>query len=164
MKIIFTLLLILLGSCSSNDIDDGVYSKSTSIEFKMSDLVNKNWSEVRNEASDLALINNKSKSFFLLNSACRKYESSTLNTLTASIFSGINNLVYLEQNKTSYQEREAMLASAQGTIDGVTRFIKVLTTQKNNCIYDFALISISKEKLDIDTNDFNKFITLIKLN
>ncbi len=71
---------------------------------------------------------------------------------------------YIEKSSTTYQDREAILASAQGTIDGVVRFLKVMTTQKNNCIYDFALITTSKKNLDTDTTDFNKFINLIRLN
>ncbi len=165
MNKFFALLIILLiSSCSSNDIDDGVYSKSISVSYRVTELARSPWKEVQNEGSDLALLNNKTKSFFLFNSACRKYESSNLTTLTASIFTGINDLTYIEKNKTIYQEREAILASAQGTIDGVVRFFRVMTTQKNNCIYDFALITTSKKNLDADTDDFNKFINLIRLN
>jgi len=164
MKLLTAFFFILLTSCSSNDIDEGVYSKSTNVSYKISDLTSKFWSEVQNEGSDLALLHKDTKSFFLFNSACRKYESSNLNTLTASIFTGINDLDYMEKNRTIYQDREAILASAKGTIDGVTRYFRVMTTQKNSCIYDFALISTSKKNLDSDTDDFNKFINLIKLN
>lgn len=151
-------------SCSSNDIDDGVYSKSTTVDLNSKLLIKAPWSEVQNDGSDLALLNSKTKSYFLFNSACRKYESSNLNTLTASILSGISNLVYIEKEKTIHQDREAMLVTAEGNIDGVSRFFQVLTTQKNNCIYDYALIANSKKNLEIDSISFKKFINLIKLN
>lgn len=160
LLMLFSLLLI---SCSSSEIDDGVYSKSTTVELNTKSLSKAPWSEVQNDGSDLALLNSKTKSYFLFNSACRKYESSNLNSLTASILSGISDLVYIEKANTTHQDREAMLIIAEGNIDGVSRFFQVLTTQKNNCIYDYALIANSKKNLELDAISFKKFINLIKL-
>lgn len=150
-------------SCSSSETDSGVYTKSVSVTNSIHKILKKPWSQSSNDGSDFALFNNKSKSFFLFNSACRKFEASNLNTLTASILTGINDVEYLEKNKTTFEEREAMLVTAKGSIDGVVRFFKILTVQKNSCIYDLALISTSKKYLDNDTNDFNLFISHIKI-
>lgn len=121
------------------------------------------WSPVKNEGSDFSLINNLTKSYFLFNSACRKNELSTLKTLTSSIFAGIEDLEYLEKTTIEHQDREASLVTASGKVDGVTRFFRVLTTQKNSCIYDYVLISVNKTTLDKDTTDFNSFTQSIIL-
>ncbi len=160
----YLVLLFLLVSCSSSETDNGVYTKSTSIVNTIKSVLKKPWSESKTEGSDYALANSKTKSYFLINSACRKFEASNLNSLTAAILSGINDLSYLDKVKMTYEDRDAMLVTAKGSIDGVTRFFKILTVQKNNCIYDIALISTNQKNLDADTNDFNLFLKNIKLN
>jgi hypothetical protein len=161
-KLIF--LFFLLTACSSPETDNGVYTKSTTITNNIKSVLKKPWSESQTEGSDYALTNKKSKSFFLINSACRKFEASNLNSLTAAILSGINDLTYIENNKITFEDRDAMMVTAKGSIDGVTRFFKILTVQKNNCIYDIALISTTQKNLETDSNDYNLFLKNIKLN
>ena len=80
------------------------------------------------------------------------------------MLTGIDNVEYIEKTNTTHQDREAALVIAKGSMDGVERFFRILTTQKNNCIYDYALISTSLKNLEKDSVDFNKFIQLLKLN
>ncbi len=160
----YILILFLLVSCSSSETDNGVYTKSTSVNNTIKSVLKKPWSESQAEGSDYALVNTKTKSYFLINSACRKFEASNLNTLTAAILSGINDLNYLDKKTITFEERDAMLVSAKGSIDGVTRFFKILTVQKNNCIYDIALISTTQKNLEVDTSDYNLFLKNIKIN
>jgi hypothetical protein len=163
----FSLLLLILtlfAACSSSENDNGAYTKSTLVENQLSKQVKTPWKEVNNAGSDLALSNQKTNSFFIFNSACRKFDPSNLPTLTNSILTGINNVEFLEKTMTTHQDREAVLVIAKGSVDGIERYFRILTTQKNNCIYDLALISTSAGNLAKDTNDYNKFIQLLKLN
>ncbi len=164
MKKFLLLLLLILVSCSSSETDNGAYTKSTSVENRLSKKVPAPWIEVKNGGSDLALNNQTTKSFFIFNSACRKFDPSNLPTLTNSLLTGINNLEIMEKSTINHQDREASLVIAKGSIDGVERYFRLLTTQKNNCIYDFALIATTKKNLDKDTTSFNNFIQLLILN
>ena len=161
MKKLF-LLLLILSACASSD--NGAYSKSETVKDELSKSISLPWKKINDEGSDLALTNRNTNSFFLFNSACRKYEASTLSVLTASMLTGIDNVEYIEKTNTTHQDREAALVIAKGSMDGVERFFRILTTQKNNCIYDYALISTSMKNLEKDSVDFNKFIQLLKLN
>jgi hypothetical protein len=158
------LLIIVLSACSSSESDSGAYTKSTLVDNQLSKNVRAPWSEVNNAGSDLALNNKSTNSFFIFNSACRKYDPSNLPTLTNSILTGINNVEFIEKSTITHQEREALLVIAKGSVDGIERYFRILTTQKNNCIYDLALIATSRKNLEKDTADFNNFISLLKFN
>lgn len=164
MKNLILICLLFLVACSSSETDNGAYTKSTAVEDKLTKTIKAPWKEVENQGSDIALNNQKTKSFFIFNSACRRYDPSNLPSLTNSILTGISNVEIVEKSIVQHQERDAALVIAKGSVDGVERFFRIMTTQKNNCIYDFALISTSQANLDKDTVDFNKFIQLLKLN
>lgn len=164
MKNLLLIVLLLLVACSSSETDNGAYTKSSTVENKLSKNVKQPWKEVENQGSDIALNNKTTNSFFIFNSACRKYDPSNLPSLTNSILTGISNVEILEKTIVQHQDRDAALVIAKGSVDGIERYFRILTTQKNNCIYDFALISTSQANLDKDTNDFNKFIQQLKLN
>lgn len=161
-KILLLILITILGACSSNE--SGAYSKSKSVENNLSKAIKTPWSEIDNEGSDLAFSNKKTNSIFIFNSACRKFDPSNLPTLTNSILTGIDNVEMMEKTMTTHQGREAVIVVAKGTVDGIARYFRILTTQKNNCIYDYALIATSEANLKKDTADFNNFIQLLKLN
>lgn len=161
MKIIIFISLILLSSCAT---DSGVYKKSNSINNQLAGKAPAPWIEMNSEGSDFALQNKKTKSIFLLNSSCRKYEASNLNALTSSILTGLDDIKIIEKKNVYYQEREAASVSASGKLDGILRFIKVITIQKNNCIYDYVLIATNKTNFDIDSVDLESFMHRIIIN
>lgn len=161
-NILLIIFITVLSACSS--ADNGVYTKSTFVENGLKKNKPKSWKEVDNQGSDYALLNTKSDSFFVFNSACRKFDPSNLPTLTNSILSGINDVEIINKTNTEHQGREAVLVTAKGSMDGISRYFRILTTQKNNCIYDYALISTTEAHLNTDTKDFNNFIQLLKLN
>lgn len=161
-NILLIIFITVLSACSS--ADNGVYTKSTFVENGLKKNKPKSWKEVDNQGSDYALLNTKSDSFFVFNSACRKFDPSNLPTLTNSILSGINDVEIINKTNTEHQGREAVLVTAKGSMDGISRYFRILTTQKNNCIYDYALISVDAKTLEADTPDFNSFTQQLKLN
>jgi len=162
MRHVFLILFfILLYSCSSSEPTN--YKKSGEIINNLKRNIPKPWKEINAEASDYALENSQTKSIFILNSACRKYESSNLNTLTSSILSGIENLNVTERTNAFYQEREAAEVTASGALDGIQRHFKIITIHKNNCIYDYVLISTNQKNLVSDTPALHNFLERIIL-
>ena len=162
MKHILLLLLILLiGSCAS---DSGLYKKSTTIDNQIASSPPAPWKSISSEGSDFALQNNKTKSLFLLNSACRKNDSSSLDSLVSSILTGLEDVTFIENKVVTYQERQAVEVVASGKLDGVIRFFKIVTIIKNNCIYDYVLISTNVKNLDKDSPDLKTFLKRIILN
>lgn len=157
----FFLFLIFLSLYSCGSSEPTNYRKSTEIVNKLKTNIPKPWKEMNADASDYALENTQTNSLFILNSACRKYEASNLNTLTSSILSGIDNLFFIEKKKSFYQEREAAEVTASGTLDGVQRFFKIITIQKDNCIYDYVLISTNDKNLAADTPALQSFLERI---
>lgn len=145
-------------------MDNGAYTKSKSVENLLTKSLPPSWVIIDDEGPDLALNNKFTNSFFLFNSACRRHEASDLNILSNSILAGINDVEYLHKEKVFHQDREASLSVARGSMDGIQRYFRILTTQKNNCIYDYALISTNLTNLNQDTEDFTKFTLLLKLN
>ncbi|MBP9680366.1 MAG: hypothetical protein KBD76_03085 [Bacteriovorax sp.] len=158
-NILLTILLLSLYACSSSE--NGVYKKNIEASNQLKNNLPAPWREIPSEGSDLALENTKTKSYFLFNSACRKYEGSNLNALNSSILSGIEQINFLDKKNTFYQEREALEVLASGKLDGVERFFRIITIQKNNCIYDYVLISINLKNTEADTPMLRTFLERI---
>jgi hypothetical protein len=162
MKQIFSICIFLIfGACTT---DSGVYKKSSNYINYLVKNAPSPWSEISSEGSDYALFNHSSKSIFLFNSACRKNEGSSLQALTSSILSGIEEVEISESKNVRYQEREAIEVSASGKIDGIVRYFKIVTIQKNNCIYDYVLISTNLNNLTTDSIALKNFLDRIRLN
>ena len=162
MKTFILLITILfLNGCSS---ESGAYKKSKDIDNTLEKSIPAPWVEINNEGSDYALKNKNSHSLFLFNSSCRKYEGGTLNSLTGAILSGIDNLTISEKNNVTHQGRVASEITASGSVDGIQRFFKIVTLQKNNCIYDYILISTTKNNIESDTPALSTFLQRIILN
>ena len=162
MKHLFILLFILINSSCSTD--SGAYKKSPSVNNQLKVAIPSPWVEMNSEGSDYALRSKNTKSIFLFNSACRKYEASSLSSLTSSILAGIEEVKIVQQNTAFYQEREAVEVSAFGKLDGIVRFFRIVTIQKNNCIYDYVLISTSQKNVDDDYSSLKFFLQRIIIN
>lgn len=162
-KIIF--LLFILTACSSTEEKiSGVYTRSTSYQDQLSKSLPSQWKKVPGPSADLVLENARSKSMFIFISACRKNEASSLSTLSSSLISGLDDIDITDSQNIEHQGRAAIRSKMKASIDGVERHFILMTTQKNNCIYDYALISSSLNNLEKDTKDYDRFIEQIILN
>ena len=151
------LLCCVLVSCSTKQVDRGVYEKSRNVDDVLTQNIYSPWRVIRKENSDYVLENKLTKSLFVFNSACRRNESSTLDNLTSSLVTGLDNVTVYENKKITFQDREASVMKLEASLDGVKRYLYTLTTLKNYCIYDYSLISTSLKNLDADMVDFDKF-------
>jgi hypothetical protein len=164
---IFILAILLPVACSCSlftSSESGSYKKSATIHNHLLEKTPAPWVIINNETSDFAITNTSTRSVFILNSACRKFEANNLNSLTTAMLAGVEVIRVLDKKIISYQARDAMDMTVLGKVDGVERFFHLMTIQKNNCIYDFVLISTSEKNLNNDNNDFLGFIQRIEIN
>lgn len=164
MKVLFLIMMFLTVSACSSNTDSGVYKKSENIDNRLSRSIPELWKEISSEGSDYALQKITSNSIFLFNSSCRKFEGSSLNALTGSILTGLDDLIIEEKKESFYQGREAVEVTANGKLDGITRYFKIITILKNNCIYDYVLIATNQSNLQNDSADLKSFLERIIIN
>jgi len=163
-KAILLISILYLSACSMfSSNESGAYVKSKNYINSLEKITPSNWTRLTDDGADFALLNKKSNSIFLINSACRKNEFSSLNALSSSLIAGIADIEILDRKNIEHQGREAQEIRLTGKVDGVKSFINILTTQKNNCIYDFVLISKTLKKLEADYPNFQDFISKVTL-
>ena len=163
-KYLFAIIILIFNGCtliSSNE--SNVYKKSTSIFINIKDQLPNAWSNINDETSDFAVSNSKSHSVFLINSSCRKFEAADLNSLSSSMLIGVEIIKIIDKKIITFKDREAIELVVMGKVDGITRFFHIITTQKNNCIYDFVLISTNEKNLENDNQDFSYFIQKVEI-
>lgn len=164
MKYLYSILILFsLVACSSNDEGRGVYKKSTKYVNLLEKNIPTTWREISSAGADYALENKITNSIFVFTSACRNYDQSSLNNLTSSMLSSLGKPTILEKKKLNHQGRESEIIKFQTKVDGISRYLYTLTLQKNDCIYDYALIATSAKNLDIDLEDFIRFTNAIVL-
>mgnify|MGYP003642641147 FL=1 len=138
----FSLLLLCLitgclSSCSFVTNSEGVIkSKNLIINFKRA-----GWKSIAPDKGDFAFRNEKSKSYILVNSLCRKYDNTTLEQLTDNLLAGLQRPIIAKQSEKRLFDRSALKTEATGALDGVKTSMLILVVKKDRCIYDFALIS-----------------------
>jgi hypothetical protein len=166
MKFSFLLIVALfLTSCglfTSNE--NGTYIKSKTVINQFEQNLPREWTKIKSEGSDFAISNSGTSSVILFNSACRKFESSTLNALASSLLSGIEDIKIISRNRIKIAERDAEEIKASGKVDGVETYMAVSIVQKNFCIYDYVLISSSLSRLNNDYSVYLNLINGIKIN
>jgi hypothetical protein len=166
MKILILLnIVLLLNACSIlAPTESGNYKKSIAVNNSLAGHLPTNWNTISNENSDFAILNSKTQSVFLFNSACRKFEASDLNTLLSSMLTGVEIVKTIEKKLVVLQNRDAIDTTIIGKVDGIERYFHLVTTNKNSCIYDFVLISTNEKHLEQDNIYFQDFIQRIKIN
>lgn len=139
MRLLSNLVIILLlYSCSSSKPDD-LKSKEYSYTLSSSE-----WKSIPPQGADKTYIHNDHGSIIMINSLCKKYDSSGLDVLSNNFLTGLTNLEIIEKKSVPYKGREAMTILSKGKLDGVLVFLNTLTSNRNHCTYDFVLISPSK--------------------
>lgn len=163
-KILVFIFVALTSSCSFfSSTESSTYTKSASITNQIPTGY-KNWKVVKSEGADFALQNKATNNIFLVNSSCRKFESSNLNTLTSSMLSGIESMEISKKEVINLYDRDALSLLGSGKVDGVKTFFSTVTLQKNSCIYDYALISSKQKSLEKDLADFKEMILKVKID
>ena len=153
IKLLF--IIVLVYSCSSSKPED-LKSKDYSYTFNQS-----GWKDIDSQGADKAYLNENNGSIIMLNSLCKKYDSTGLDVLSNNFLSGITRLEILEKKSVTYKDRAAYTLLSQGKLDGVTVYLNTLTMHRNHCTYDFALISPVKVN-ETDLKTYQNLLDKIK--
>lgn len=157
-KTINLLAMVILVSCSfsgkSNDIKSSVLKLNVNL---------KNWEILPPEASDYAFANPISNSIITVNSLCGKYASTSLKHLTENLMGGINDIQTTNRQTLNFVAREALWSEMTGKTDGVPVYLVVQIVRKNDCIYDFILISSTDEIRKKDMIDFKQLLSTVSI-
>ena len=135
-------LPMLLFACSLLVSPPSTGIKSKNYTFTPPD---SKWKEIKPDNSDQAFLNSKTKSILIANSLGKKYQSTSRENLMGNILSGIDNVKVEQNDEHKLVSRDALRSYVRGKMDGVPVYMILQVIKKNRCIYDFALISKSKE-------------------
>jgi hypothetical protein len=130
-----------------------IKSTDYSIKFSSSD-----WESIPPDIADAAFAKRKTSSIITANSICKKYDSTSLENLTSSMISGLNNIKIEKEEELNFSERKARRVYLNGSLDGVNVSMIIQTLRKNRCVYDFVLISRDNKTRQADEKDYNKFL------
>lgn len=133
-------------------------SKEYSLNFNRPD-----WLEIDPDTSDKAFRNTKTGSVIVLNTTCKKYDSTSLEHLAQKLLAGISNVEVLDQGSAIYFDREGHHMVISGAIDGVPIKMKTITIRKNRCIYDLSLISNNDKSFESDINALDEVINSMEI-
>lgn len=149
-------IVLLAQSCSlfSSSNDSSVYVKSTQIK---TDFTLNNWKAIKNhESADIVFEKNKTGSLIIVNSNCRKNNLSNLQTLKASVLSGIEKIEIESEKNINLHNREALETIFTGSLDGIKRHLALTIFQRDFCIYDMIFIAKKKDHFTKDYPDYIK--------
>lgn len=152
-------LILLLNSCALMRTKE-IGHKSTSYVIKEAP---KAWEKIPPGGSDHAFANSKTNSIITANSLCGRYESTSLRQLTNNILSGLDQSSIEESATVPYVGREALRTKARARMDGIPVYLIIKTVRKNECIYDFILISSSDEIRRADSKEFDRMLKSINI-
>lgn len=150
---IFIFIFSLLQACSftgqSNSRKSNLYTLGP---------LDSHWSSIPAQGADMAYISEKTKSIMVINSLCGLYEATSLDHLISNMMGGIENIEIQQEVERKLVNRKSLRTYATGEIDGVPISLLIETVKKDNCIYDFALISSSQEMRSHDEQAFNHLL------
>lgn len=92
--------------------------------------------------ADLAFENPETGAIISLNSICRKYTDSSLETLTNNLVRGIGDREILQRKELQIDGADALDTTFAGTVDNVRLNIRTVVLKKKDCTYDFIYVSI----------------------
>jgi hypothetical protein len=150
--------LLAIVSCSFSGKSSDIKSSVLKVSEKL-----KNWEALPPEASDYAFANPTTNSIITVNSLCGKYASTTLRHLTENLMGGVDDIETTKRETLDYVGREALWSEITGKTDGVPVYLVVQIVRKNECIYDFILISATEEIRKIDIADFKKLLSTVSI-
>jgi uncharacterized GH25 family protein len=161
-KIVTVLIGLLLTSCSYIIPTPGEAPKSEGlrINFKHSE-----WKRVSSSDSDADLVfqNEFSKSLIYVESVCQKYQDVSLEKLSTKLLEHFSAPEVLRQETLNYQNREALKTFARGKLDGVSVDLTFMNLKKNDCLYDFVMITPKANSLEESRLQFEIFLKSIEI-
>lgn len=98
--------------------------------------------------ADIAFENSDSGAIISLNSLCRKYSDTSLESLTANLVRGIGKRELIDQKEITVNGATALDSLFSGEVDKVNLRIRTVVLAKDSCTYDFIYVAIPKRDHD----------------
>jgi hypothetical protein len=101
-------------------------------------------SSVEAMRADMAFEHPQAGAIISLNSICRKYSETSLETLTSNLVRGIGNRTIISRRDRTVAGAKALDTLFEGEVDKVRINIRTVVLAKNDCTYDFIFVSIPR--------------------
>jgi hypothetical protein len=116
------------------------------------------WHEKSFIRADLYFEHEDKNASIFISSQCERVSDSPPESLLAQLLVGLGKYEIMSQNYLYIQDREALMAEVNITIDGVKRYLKGMIYKKAPCVID-AVFNAPKQS--ILTQDFDAMISTL---
>jgi hypothetical protein len=96
--------------------------------------------------ADLAFENAETGAIISVNSICRKYNKSTLESLTENLVRGVGERKEVRHKEIELDGAKALDTLFEGVVDGVALHLRTVVMIKDDCTYDFINVSIPRRE------------------
>jgi len=116
------------------------------------------WIETDSEGESDRAFKLNSGSTVTLTSSCQGNRKSTLESLTKDLLLGARKVKFIKQENINIANAEALFSHVNATVEGKSFQLLFVVTKKNNCVFDFSLVSPKSipQKEVIEFLDFAK--------
>ena len=137
MKLLFSIVIFLSG-CAGASFDGQVY-RDHGVSFRVGTL-GPGWERFRIADAALAFRHGSSGTI-VANATCKDIEDVPLDVLTNQAVFGVSDKHELSRTDVTLDGRLARRTQITGTMDGVPVALDLVVMKKNNCVFDFQLVS-----------------------
>ena len=157
-RLILSILLpLIMAGCVSVRLGDGKTEKAKGVQFQSP---GGNFSSISEDHVDSAWRNQKTGNAISYLSECGPNDPS-LESVTRGILSGFSKHDVMEETRTEYNNREALITTFKAPVDGVPSQSELVVFKKNGCVYILTYVALEKTFRD-DHSTFQKFLREFK--
>lgn len=132
--------LALLAACGGPSYAGGVYREGA-VHFAV-EAPGGSWQSAGESGEhDLAWTHRESAAVIHVAGSCDPRLDLPLPALTNHLLIGFTEREVLAEERRTFQSREALDSHVVAKLDGVVRELRLVVLKKNDCVYDFALVS-----------------------
>ena len=146
-----------MGCATTGALQNGVYQgEQTSYQIGA---VGPDWTRVTvNQQNDLAWHNGAKGAVMHIDSDCDPGLDIPLTALRSHLMIGFTEREVIEEEVVPMDDREALRTHFTAKLDGVPRDILLQILKKDDCVYDFALITPAGPSFDEALVDFDRML------
>lgn len=150
LALIFSLLL---NSCVTVNVGEEPAKKATDIKYEAPSAPFSNHQSIN---ADKSWLSSKTGNIIAFTSECPKNSDPSLDVLLKESIESLDHVEIIENNRLSFNGREAIQSFAKGSIDGVPLAMKSLIFKKNGCNYKLIYSGLLA-KISAEQNQFEAF-------
>ena len=152
------LSLTTVGCATTGRLEGGSIFRGHETSYHIGE-VGPDWRRITvDKENDLAWNNPSKEAIMQVDSKCNPAFDIPLKSLTAHLLFGFTERNIISQELVPMDGREALKTHVEAKLDGVPRQMLLLVLKKNNCVYDFALITPPGPYFDDAMIDFDSLL------